>query len=70
MGNFKRIPDAISNFSMMIDEDYVYLDKTEFLERYENFESSVSMLLRPHRFGKTMFTEIMRYYYDVALKTT
>ena len=70
MVNLKRIPDAISNFSMMIDEDYVYLDKTEFLERYENFESSVSMLLRPRRFGKTMFTEIMRYYYDVALKTT
>ena len=59
---------STSDFKEIIDNNYAYVDKTRFLEVYENHGYPVSMLLRPRRFGKTMFTELLRYYYDISLK--
>ena len=36
------------------------------MKAYEGLESYVSLFLRPRRFGKTLFTEILYYYYDIA----
>ena len=57
-----------SSLKEIIDNNYAYADKTRFLEVYENHGYPVSMLLRPRRFGKTMFAELLRYYYDISLK--
>ena len=59
---------STSDFKEIIDNNYAYVDKTRFLEVYENHGYPVSMLLRPRRFGKTMFAELLRYYYDISLK--
>ena len=64
----KALPNSFTNFAAIIDENYAFVDKTRFLEVYENSKTKVSMLLRPRRFGKTMFTELLKYYYDIALK--
>ena len=64
----KALPNSFTNFAAIIDENYAFVDKTRFLEVYENSKTKVSMLLRPRRFGKTMFTELLMYYYDIALK--
>ena len=64
----KELPDSNSRFLSIRTEDLVYIDKTRFIENYENLKKSVSLLLRPRRFGKTLFTEILFYYYDVASK--
>ena len=63
----KLLPDAISDFESIIKDNFVYIDKTEFIKKYEDTGARVSLFLRPRRFGKTMFTEILRYYYDKAL---
>ena len=63
----KLIPDAFSVFETIIKNNYVYIDKTEYIKIYEDTGVMVSMFLRPRRFGKTMFTEILRCYYDKAL---
>jgi hypothetical protein len=63
----KQIPESFSLFETIIRNNYVYIDKTEYIKRYEDTGVMVSMFLRPRRFGKTMFTEIMRYYYDKAM---
>ena len=63
----KLIPNAFSVFKTIIRNNYVYIDKTEFIKKYEDIGEMVSLFLRPRRFGKTMFTEILRYYYDKAL---
>ncbi len=55
-------------FKNIIENNCAFVDKTRFLEVYENSGTTVSMFLRPRRFGKTMFTELLRYYYDIALK--
>ena len=64
----KLIPTAMTNFKIIIENNYAFVDKTRFLEVYEESGATVSMFLRPRRFGKTMFTELLMYYYDIALK--
>jgi hypothetical protein len=58
----------MTNFKMIIENNYAFVDKTRFLKVYEESGTTVSMFLRPRRFGKTMFTELLMYYYDIALK--
>ena len=64
----KKIPIGMTVFKNIIENNCAFVDKTRFLEVYENSKTRVSMFLRPRRFGKTMFTELLRYYYDIALK--
>ena len=64
----KALPDSLTKFASIIDGNYAFVDKTRFIEVYEKSKKTVSMFLRPRRFGKTMFTELLRYYYDIALK--
>ena len=58
----KRIPYTISNFKTLITENYYYVDKTKYIEEIEKIK--IPIFLRPRRFGKTLFTETLRYYYD------
>ena len=55
----KLIPVAMTDFRKIIENNCAFVDKTRFLEVYENSKTKVSMLLRPRRFGKTMFTELL-----------
>ncbi len=59
----KRIPYAISNFETIATENYYFVDKTKYLEEIDNIKYPV--FLRPRRFGKSLFTEMMRCYYDL-----
>ena len=65
MGNVK-IPYGISDFKKIIDEWYTYIDKTMYIEKLENYPSA--MYVRPRRFGKTLFTSMISYYYDINKK--
>lgn len=64
----KQIPLKISSLETLINENFVFIDKTNFIEKFENSIADVILFLRPRRFGKTIFTEILQYYYDQALK--
>ena len=62
----KNIPDSVSDFELIRNRNLAYIDKTRFIKEYEDLDTYVALLLRPRRFGKTMFTEILSYYYDKA----
>ena len=64
----KKLPTSQSSLKRIIDKNLVFVDKTKSIETYENSKQAVSMFLRPRRFGKTMFIEMLKYYYDEALK--
>ena len=63
----KKITYGITNYKDLILEDYYYVDKTMYLEKLEDV-SKVLVYLRPRRFGKTLFTSMLHYYYDVNSK--
>ncbi len=61
----KKIIYGESNFrKIKINNDYFYVDKTEFIERLENLNESFLIFLRPRRFGKSLFLSTLQYYYD------
>ena len=60
----KKIPYGISDYKSLISDGYYYVDKTMFLEKLETVGKTL-VYLRPRRFGKTLLTSMMYYYYDV-----
>ncbi len=61
----KKLPYGISNYETLISEDYYYVDKTMYIEKLENLAERTIMFLRPRKFGKTLFTSMLAYYYDI-----
>ena len=54
MKNNKRLPVGIQTFSTIIEEDYLYIDKTAIaLDLIQNYH--YVFLSRPRRFGKSLF---------------
>ncbi|MCI5122046.1 MAG: hypothetical protein D3908_12815 [Candidatus Electrothrix sp. AUS4] len=59
-----KIPYGISNFKSLITEGYLYIDKTRFITILEE-QGKYNILLRPRRFGKSLFVSTLWHYYDV-----
>lgn len=61
----KRLPYGISNYKTIVQENYIYADKTPYIEKLENYHSPYIFFLRPRRFGKSLFLSVLQYYYDL-----
>ncbi|WP_239441592.1 AAA family ATPase [Methanospirillum hungatei] len=46
-----KIPYGISNYHMIREEGYVYVDKTRFIRVLEGYPEPYVFFLRPRRFG-------------------
>ena len=64
----KKLPYGISNYEELIQDNYYYVDKTEYIEKLEKLEEKRIMFLRPRKFGKTLFTSVLENYYDIKKK--
>ena len=61
----KKLPNGISNYEELIEDGYIYVDKTNYIEKLENLTDKRIMFLRPRKFGKTLFTSVLENYYDI-----
>ena len=61
----KKLPYGISNYEELIEGNYYYVDKTKYIEKIEDLAERYIMMLRPRKFGKTLFTSTLEYYYDI-----
>ncbi|MDR1525188.1 MAG: AAA family ATPase, partial [Tannerella sp.] len=61
----KRLPYGASNFEKVRTENYVYIDKTRFIELLENENNANLFFTRPRKFGKSLFFSMLSHYYDV-----
>ena len=61
----KKLPNGISNYEELIEDGYLYVDKTPYIEKLENLTDKRIMFLRPRKFGKTLFTSMLENYYDI-----
>ena len=55
----KRIPCGVSDFAKLRRDNCYFVDKTAYLEKLEQIDYPI--FLRPRRFGKSLFTEILRW---------
>ena len=63
----KKIPYGIADFKVIQDENYYYVDKTMFIPLLEE-TGKFLFFIRPRRFGKTLFLNVLESYYDLAWK--
>ncbi|MDR1268712.1 MAG: AAA family ATPase, partial [Planctomycetaceae bacterium] len=62
----KRLPYGNANFqSIRTENNYVYIDKTRFIELLEKESNKNKIFIRPRRFGKSLFLSTLMYYYDI-----
>jgi len=60
----KKIPYGISDYAEIMKSNFYYVDKTRFIETVE-LSPRFLFLIRPRRFGKSLWLNTMMTYYDV-----
>lgn len=63
----KKIPYGIADFELIRRYDYYYVDKTDFIPLIEA-AGRYLFLIRPRRFGKSLWLSVLESYYDIAKK--
>jgi len=63
----KQIPYAIEDFPRLRRDNCYYVDKTMYLKKLERYAHFL-FLVRPRRFGKSLFVSMLESYYDLAQK--
>ncbi|MDR3110448.1 MAG: ATP-binding protein [Planctomycetaceae bacterium] len=61
----KKISYGISDFRSIMLKNYVYVDKTKFIEQLENESNPCVFFIRPRKFGKSLFFSLLSYYYNI-----
>ena len=67
MATYKALPYGISDFGQIRNESLYLVDKSMYIETMEK-AGHFLFLIRPRRFGKSLFLSMLRYYYDIAEK--
>ena len=57
-----------SDFKILRIKNNYYIDKTKYIKDVIDNESSVLLITRPRRFGKTLNMSMLRYYFDCTKK--
>jgi len=60
----KKLPIGKSTFQTLIEENYVYVDKTQFAYDLIENGGGYYFLSRPRRFGKTLFLDTLRTIFE------
>ena len=60
----KKLPIGISDYKLLVSEDYYYVDKTDFIRQVVEEGSLITLLPRPRRFGKTLNLSTLRYFFE------
>ena len=65
MSTIKRLPYGISDFTDLRRKGCYYTDKTQYIPTMEA-AGDFLFLIRPRRFGKSVFLSMLAAYYDIA----
>ena len=60
----KLYPIGIQTFERIIEEDKLYIDKTEYVYRITHTDGTYFFLSRPRRFGKSLLTSTFKSYFE------
>lgn len=61
----KQLPIGIKDFKEIIEGNYFYLDKTDFIHEVLEKRSAVKLITRPKQFGKTLNLSALKYFLDI-----
>ena len=66
MDKVKRIPYGVGDFEVIYTSNEYYVDKTMYIPELE--KTKFIFLIRPRRFGKSLFLSTLQSYYDINKK--
>ena len=64
---YKQVPYGVSDFITVVTQNLYYVDKTMYIPQLEE-EARFLFFTRPRRFGKSLFINMLRAYYDSSKK--
>ena len=59
----KRLPVGIQTFPKLVEQDCLYIDKTEYIYKMINYSNYI-FLSRPRRFGKSLLVSTIQSYFE------
>jgi hypothetical protein len=60
----KKIPIGLSDFKKLIEEDYLFVDKSILIKDFWESEAETILVPRPRRFGKTLNLSMVKYFFS------
>lgn len=67
MNGVKGIPYGVASFTEIITQNFYFVDKSMYFPELED-TAKYLFLIRPRRFGKSVFLSMMSAYYDINMK--
>lgn len=65
---FRPVCIGKSDFYEIRQNNYLYVDKTDFISSWWNRKDQVTLITRPHGFGKTMVLSMVKYFFSIQYK--
>jgi len=66
--NLKRIPIGISDFKTLIEDNYLFVDKSLLIKEFWESDGQTILIPRPRRFGKTLNMSMIKYFFENSSK--
>lgn len=63
-----KLPYGISNFETLVSNGYIYIDRTPYVEQLEQMNQRYLVMVRPRRFGKSLFLSVLEHYYGLEYR--
>ena len=60
----RRIPIGISDFKKIIQDNYLFVDKTMLIKEFWEAHGETILIPRPRRFGKTLNMSMIKYFFS------
>ena len=60
----RRIGIGVSDFKILVEGGYFYVDKTLLIDELSRIYGKVILITRPRRLGKTLNLSMLRYFYE------
>ena len=61
----RKIAIGIQQFDTLRDNNYFYIDKTDFIREWWESGDAVTLITRPRRFGKTLNMSMLEQFFSV-----
>lgn len=61
----RTVAIGIQDFGTVVEKNYFYVDKTDFIRKWWESGDSVTLITRPRRFGKTLNVSMLEHFFSV-----
>ena len=63
----KRVSIGKQDFASLIENNFYYVDKTDFIKEWWDSGDDVTLITRPRRFGKTLNMSMLNCFFSINM---